>query len=335
MKLFLSNIAKFLSIAVIAIIVLLINYLYLDPFKVIKTYDDYSNSFVAPNRDYVSTEMFKKNYKKYNYNSFIFGSSRTIAYKPESWSNYLPKNSSPFSFDASGESIYGIYTKFKYLDSLGVNIQNALIIICRDHSFASDVNYNSHIAIKHPEISRESIFKFHLTFFKDYLNPKFLFYYYNYILTKEYKPFMADYIENRVITYDTITNETNIIDQEYELRQDPLAYYAKRKDNFYERKRETSDTIERVNKKKYLMLKYIKQILEKSNSNYKVVVSPLYEQTKLNSIDKIKLDQLFGRNLYDFSGKNAFTDSITNYYESSHYRPSVGDSILKIMYTKI
>ena len=36
--------------------------------------------------------------------------------------------------------------------------------------------------------------------------------------------------------------------------------------------------------------------------------------------------------VYDFSGKNAITDNKFNYYEISHYRYAVGDSILSKIY---
>ena len=80
------------------------------------------------------------------------------------------------------------------------------------------------------------------------------------------------------------------------------------------------------------MLKEIKRLLLKNKTKFKVVLSPLYEQTKFNPHDLQILKYVFGKNLYDFTGKNRFTDKITNYYESSHFRPSVGDSIMKIIY---
>ncbi len=80
------------------------------------------------------------------------------------------------------------------------------------------------------------------------------------------------------------------------------------------------------------MLKEIKRILKKNNTNYKVVLTPLYEQIKYNPTDLIFLKNLFGSNLYDFSGKNSYTENQTNYYESSHFKPVIGDSILAIIY---
>lgn len=332
MKQFITKLAYFSLIGIIPILSLFSSYLYFDPFKVLRHYDDYSYPYVIPNRDYISTDMFINNHKKNNYNSFIFGSSRTLAFRPKSWSKFLSVKDNPFMFDASGESIYGIYTKLKYLDSTNVEIKNALIILCRDCSFSQAENHKGHLFVKHPATSGEDNISFQFDFFKAYLSPKFLFNFYSFKILGNYKPFMSGYIENRKITFDTLTNEINIIDQETEIVQNPTEYYAKRKELFYVRISEKTDSIQRINKKQLFMLKEVKRILEKNNTNYKVVLSPLYEQIKFNNSDLLLLENEFGNNLYDFSGKNSFTDNKTNYYETSHFRPNVGDSILKIIY---
>lgn len=332
MKQFLARVTYFSLIGISPILILLCTYFYFDPFKVIRHYNDYSYSNVILNRDYISTTMFIKNNKRNMYNSFIFGSSRTVAFRSSSWQKYLNVNDKPFMFDASGESIYGIYKKIKFLDSINVEIKNALIILCRDVSFYNSKNHSGHLFIKHPEISGENHFYFHNEFFKAYITPKFLFNFYCYKIIGEYEPFMADYIENRKITYDTITNEINIVDQEIEISQNPEEYYRKRKKIFYKRYGEQADTNPMINNSQLIMLHEIKRILEKNKTKYKVVISPLYEQKKFSNYDLSVLGKVFGDNLYDFSGKNNFTETITNYYEVSHYRPIVGDSLLQIIY---
>jgi len=332
MKQFITRLIYFSLIAIVPLIVIFSIYCYYDPFKVLWHYNDYSCPYVTPNRDYISTSMFINNYKKYKYNSFVFGSSRTLAFSPNSWCKYLSANDSPFMFDASGESIYGIYTKLKYLDSTKVEIKNALIILCRDATFSHAENHKGHLFIKHPATSKENNLVFQIEIFKAFLIPKFLFNFICYNILGTYKPFMADYIETRKISYDTLTNEMKIIDQETELIRNPTEYYTKRKSLFYERMGEKTDSIERIARKHLFMLKEVKRILEKNKTNYKVVISPLYEQIKFNPSDLLVLKSEFGNNLYDFSGKNSFTDNKENYYETSHFRPCVGDSIFKIIY---
>ncbi|GHT45569.1 hypothetical protein AGMMS49965_22600 [Bacteroidia bacterium] len=310
-----------------------IDYCYLDPFKVLYKYSNYNEIHgLVKNRDYVSTEMFMNNYKKQGYNSFIFGSSRTVAFKPSSWQQYLLPTDSPFLFDASGESIYGIYVKMKYLDSMHVTIDNALIILCRDASFQYSNDHEGHLFMKHPVLTGKNKFDFQLMFFGVYLNPMLLLSYHDYKLTKKFKPYMSGYMENREIVSDTITNWQYIISQENEILNAPEKYYEERKDLFYEREHEQTDTRQRINSEYIGLLKEIKQILEKHQTNYKIVLSPLYDQMKFHPKDMDILTNLFGNHLYDFSGKNSFTDNKTNYYETSHFRPLLGDSILMQIY---
>jgi hypothetical protein len=334
MKTFLKNLIQFLSIGLIPIIVFLISYLYFDPFHILKEYKDYSNPIVTPNRDFVSTTIYIKNHSQYNYNSFIFGSSRTLAFKPTSWQKYLSNSDSPFMFDASCESIYGIYKKLKFLESNKTKIDNALLIICRDHSFENSENHEGFLFIKHPATSNESKFTFHKVFFKAYLNPKFLYHFYKYKIDGSYHPSMEGVLENRKITFDSISNRMYIEGQEESIIQNPEKYYAQKKLFFYKQNGETTDTVQKIVGKHIFMLKKIKQILDKNQTKYKVILSPLYEQVKFHPSDLSFLKKQFGENLYDFSGKNSFTESKYNYYESSHYKTKIGDSIFKIIYKK-
>jgi hypothetical protein len=83
------------------------------------------------------------------------------------------------------------------------------------------------------------------------------------------------------------------------------------------------------------MLSNIKSIANKHHTQLKVVISPLYDQKKLNTDDLKFLQQVFGNsNVFDFSGINSITNDYRNYYENSHYRPSVTKEILKVVYAK-
>ncbi len=315
----------------IPLLILLAGYIYFDPFKVLGHYSSYSNPTVTPNRDYISTEMFIRNNPAYHYNSFVFGSSRTLAFKPAEWIQYLPADARPFMFDAFGENVYGIYTKLRYLDSMQVPVKNAIILLCRNISFKKRPSSRLHLFIKDPRTSDETKTSFHLTFFKAYLNPIFLYQFYAYKLFGR-KPFIPGYIEDRRMDFDTITNAMSFNNLEKEAAENPAVYYGRQQKEFYKRSGETTSAMQQITGDQLIWLKGIKQILEKQHSNYKIVLSPLYEQVKFNDADMLLLRQLFGNNVYDFSGKNQFTDAITNYYESRHFRPKVGDAILKIIY---
>ena len=70
-----------------------------------------------------------------------------------------------------------------------------------------------------------------------------------------------------------------------------------------------------------------------NKTNYRIIISPLYNQIKLNNQDLDYLKQLFGKdNVFDFSGINKFTKDYNNYYESSHYRPHIAREIMQLIY---
>jgi hypothetical protein len=255
-----------------------------------------------------------------------------MAYKVNSWKKYLPESAKPFVFDASSESIKGIYYKIEYINSLHCRIDNALVILDRGGSFGSTTNFKDHLYIRHPTTSGQSEFSFQLTFLKAYFNPEFLFDFYDYVITKKYKPFMKGYIENKKITMDPITNQLTHVDMENEIKNDPQDYYANKKKVFYDRKADQVDPMQRITPSERDMLISIKNIFINDKTKYKIVISPLFEQIKFNPKDLSILKNIFGDEVYDFSGKNYFTDSKFNYFEQSHYRPVVGDSILHLIY---
>jgi len=328
----------FLKLVLLSLPILILIGLFfvLDPFRIVYTYGDYSgNMYISLNREYVSSKMYFKNIKKYNYNSFILGSSRTLAFHSKSWRKFLSPDASPFVFDASGETLSGIYEKVSYIDKTAADFNNCLLIICTDHTFGVEADQNSHIFIKHPTIAGTSWFNFYVVFIKDYLNFLFLKNYFQFLFTHKYGPSMKGYIDYRIIRYDTVANDQYIIDRENEIKQDSTNYYEKRKDIFYTRDSIISPAIPQISESHVQMLKEIKSIFVKHHTNYKIIIGPLYNQVPLNSADLLILQNIFGKdNVFNFSGKNKFTVNTGNYYEDSHYRPSVGDSIMSIIYKK-
>lgn len=325
---------KILLISFIPIL-LLIGYIFFDPFKVIHQYDNYTSlemPCTEPNRDNMSVRKFVENYPKYNYNSFVFGSSRTLAFSPKSWKKHLKNTDSPYMFDASCETLYGIYTKIKYLDSLHIPLNNVLIILCRDFTFADHYNKMQPLFIKNPLITGGSYYDFHSVCFKGYLNPKFLYSYYMAKLIKEYKPYMVGFLFDKRIIYDPIDNQMKLVDLENAIIQDSDKYYNEHPIKSVDQ--ESIDEFNHIGKLHFRMLYEIKQIFEKNKSNYKVILPPLYDKVKYTKFDYDLMSDLFGNHLYDFSGKNEITVNKLNYYEMSHFRPHVGDSIFNIIYKK-
>ena len=119
------------------------------------------------------------------------------------------------------------------------------------------------------------------------------------------------------------------------LAKDSAGYYVYKKEVFYDRPElaETSAPVIGETQKK--MLQEIKSIFGKNKTRFKLVVSPLYEQKKINGEDIKDLKNIFGENaIYDYSGKNEITATKTNYYESSHFKPYIAGKIMVDIYTK-
>ena len=308
-------------------------YLHFDPFKVVKKYTTYSYTPVSPNRDFISTEIFLENRQQFKYNSFIFGSSRAISFSPASWLKHLDNAAVPFVFDASGESLFGINTKLKFLEKEGTDIKNVLILFCRG-AFLNYKNYDDHLIIKHPKVSGESCAKFHFVFFKAYFNLRFLLGYYSFLITENHNPFTQGIIQHEGVSIDYNTNQIKLDVLEKQLINDPIEYYESRSNIFYKRNGEKIDSKQEIDNNSLKMLMEIKEILERNNSNFKIILSPIYDQVKFSVKDKELLLGIFGDNLYDFTGKNFITESDTNWYETDHFRPFIADSIMNIIYSE-
>jgi len=310
-------------------------YIYLDPFKVVKEYDNYSDSLFIVNKDYVCTETFLKNYNRYHYNSFIFGSSRTMGFNPEVWAVALRKQGqkdvNPLTFDAFEENIVGIYNKLLLVKER-VKIKNVLIILCRDKSFDSRKPDQGLIIFKHPQTSTNTYLDMHLFYFRNFINPDFFRRYMEYKLFGLYKPYMRGFFSEKKININPQTNFLEFETNENWYGKDSLEFLAIMKAEFEKRSKVKIDSISRIKAEHKIILNNIARLLKSDNIQYKIVLSPLFEQQNWNLNDLKFLKNTFGSNLYDYSGINEFTNNKLNYYESSHFRPVVGDKILKQIY---
>ena len=289
-----------------------------------------------PNRDFVSTTMFDRNQNKLHYNAFIFGSSRTVGYKTTTWNKYLPASAKPFVFDAFVESIFGIYTKVSYVDKSGADLKYCLVIIDPDCTFFRETGeqHKGHMHMKHPKVAGTSWFNFYATSLKDYFDFNFLKSYLTFEVSKKYSSSMEGYILDESIKYDTVTNDVWRVQREQEILKNKKKYYVDKKDVFYDRDSLLKFTDPKISSTQKEMLRQMKKIFVKHNTQFKIIISPLYDQKKLNIADLKILQNIFGsETVNDFSGINNITSSKEYYYESSHYRPVAGDTILNIIYS--
>lgn len=314
-------------------------YFYLDPFKVVKHYDSYYRTgpnYITLNKDYVSTENWINHHEKYNYDSYIFGNSRSMFYEIATWKKYIGTDScSCYHFDASGESLYGVARKFSFLAEQKAKIKNALIILDQGLLNKAD-NSAGHLFIKDPRLSGESNLGFQIDMMKDFFDFDFLRALLDFKISGKIKDYMKKQylLDERPFQYDNVTNEVRLAYYDEMISKDPAEYYEPRDYIFVPRDTTVQIVGEPVIKSPQMqLLDTIRRILQENQADCKVVVSPLYDQKKINPADLQILRSVFGaKNVFDFSGINSITRNKYNYYEISHYRPHVADHIMNIVY---
>lgn len=321
------------------VVLILSFYMATDPFKVLYHYDTYfdfasgNKPYVGLDKDYISTETFLNNYPKYRYDSFIFGSSRSRFYYVKDWQKHISSKKC-FHFDAAAESLYGIHAKINYLNQKKIPIKNVLIILDSDLLAVTD-NSQGHLFLKHPQLSGQNWLLFQMEFIKAFFNRGFLTEYINFRLSNKIKKSIMDggYLDNTPVEYDLAANEVYLNYYENKIKKNPSDYYLDGKARFYKRSNVFSSYAPTIEDSQKRLLEEIYEILSNSKIDYRIVISPLYNQIKFNVEDFNYLSELFGsKNVYDFSGNNNITTNIMNYYDWSHYRPHVAKYILDVIY---
>lgn len=143
-----------------------------------------------------------------------------------------------------------------------------------------------------------------------------------------------------IILNEKYPNSTNIVNcdiwygHDQDIKIDSLGYYNRllNKGIFYDRSKINYSKCH-ISELEILQLNSIKKIFSRNNTNYKIIISPNYDQIPLEKEQIELLGEIFGkRNVYNFSGKNRLTEEIGNYYEASHFRPNVANEIFENIY---
>ncbi len=333
MKKFILKLSLYLS----PLLLVLAVYALKDPFKVIYHYDTFykpdDSDYFSLCSDYVSTETLIRNYPKYQYDSYIFGGSRSGVYPAQEWAR-LVNSARCFHYSAEYESLYGVEKKFELIRKRKYALKNALLVI-DDDLLRDTANGNGYLRMKHPLLSGQSTYKFQTEFIKDFFDKEFLPAYLGLAFSKNKREYADKHSVMKFLKfhYDDRTNEFFRFDLEQQIASDSAQYYTNLKNVFYQR-----DSIQHYGKqvigsRQKELLASIKQILAENNTAYKIVISPLYDQMKIDTNDLHILWQIFGKqNVFDFSGINAITQDLHNYYEISHYRPLVASEIMDSVY---
>ena len=286
---------------------------------------------IPSNRDVQSSRQFIKNRSKYNYDSFVFGSSLSMAYLTRDWEQYIGI-AHPFHYDANAETLYGVLSKLAYLDKIGVPLKNVLIISDPD-LYKQTSNSDRFLFVKDYKITGDSPITFHEIFFKAFMSDGFFISYFDYLLFKTYRPYMKGHIITAKDSIDQISNDFYRLQIQQQITSDSISFYKSKMNLFYKRGPDTIYYPQIIQAEQLKMLQEIKNILKKNNTNYKIILSPLYSQAYVNKADIFILNTVFGKsNVFDFSGKNQYTNDPGNYYDAVHYKVYIARQILEKTY---
>lgn len=324
---------KYCILYCIPFIVFILFYIWADPFKVIKSYDTFycDSDFVMTNRDYGSTITYKKQNARYNYDSFIIGNSRSLFYETDIWEKYLPEKSCCFHFDESGGSVKGVHDKVVYIDKSEGMLKNVLLVLDCDLLSRLNMEGGSFLTVYY-----DDFLNFHKQHFIAFLDFKFLKAFIDYKLFRKYRPYMAGVLLNpdNSDKYISKTNEVRKMKAEEDIVKGTF-YNDDMIKFFHDYQKPESFSSQLLDAPKISYLKEVRDVFRKHHTSYKIVISPIYNQVKLNRKTLSILYQIFGKeNVYDFSGESKWTKDYHNYYEFSHYRPHVAAEIMDIIYSQ-
>lgn len=311
-------------------------YVVLDPFRVIRPLrNDGSPIWIVRNKGSYSTSVYLDQLGARPHDSFIFGSSRTLAFRAADWEQHLPAGSTILLFDGHGESLYGIHAKLELIHRSGGPLRNALVLICPGKTFKPLKDANTHLHIAHPSVSGLGWFRYHSAFLQAWGADQFFIKYLDLKLFGTYRSYMEGVIRKRgEVDFSPGTAE-RIMPIEAEITADPNGFYA-RNDSIFRRTDSTSirHAPRSIDLDHEAALRRMRSIFNAHGSDYHIVISPLYDQLSLDRTDLTLLKEIFGsERVHDHSGVNAITLDRRNYIEASHYRFHVGRKIMQEIYS--
>lgn len=306
-------------------------YIYMDPFQVVFKYKEYYNTNGPfDNIDYVATEIYERNFGESKYDSFIFGSSRSQAFKAKKWETYI--KGKPFHFGVMGEGIWGINKKIHYLHQRGIRVKNAIVLL--DRSCLGEIKNPSGILfIKHPHTSEEGWESFHLAFVKAFLQDFFFIKYIRYKYFGIEPPAESGVVDRRKMGYDAHYNDVYYEWHDEAIKKDSVAFFNHLSEIISCSKKDTAYDVEYINNKNYYLIEEIADMFKQDNTNVKVILGPFHDRIFFNRSDLKKLQDLFGKeNVFDYTGINEFTAHVYNFYDAPHFRPRVANAIMDSIY---
>jgi len=329
MKRYFKNLLLYGIVPILFMVIIGLLYVNRDPYLDLRDYPNYSWRYRFQTLGDLSTKKLLHN--KQPYNSFILGSSRGSSI----YACYLQqkiKNSHFYLYNNWNETIGGIYAKLHLLDSLGYAINNVLIYIDADETFADDGDCKIY---DHYLLSHSSKFDYYCDHFKYFLSQ---------LNINKFKVLlgMPNELDVNWLS-DPITNDTKHTCSDSVIKSYANSYITdsykhvvdslSEKGFYYTRSSTQQYHSNQISQHELDILQQIKAMLQKHHTKYYIVNTPLYDQLKLSVADAVLLQQLFSNHYYDFSGINNITNNKYNYPDRLHFKEYISkiiiDSVVK------
>jgi len=225
-----------------------------------------------------------------------------------------------------------IYKKLQALEREHADLKNVLMILDKT-SLAKTCLLTGSGHILPPDISGQNPVSAQLEFLQTFISPDILFPYLTYKLSGRINPSLKSFnpygrIRNP-INNDAINPREKMIEKEGE------QYWTNRKKEFPERSGKKTIARQVIHDAQKKLLLDIADVFRKHSTSVKIVIGPDYQQENIHPQDVMILKSIFGeQNVFDFTGINEYTADYHYFYEKGHYRPLLGDKLLKRIYNR-
>ena len=325
---------RIVILLLVPVLLLAAVYFMTDPYKTLRPFS--LTYFDDTNRDYLSSELFVKNYPDFQYNSYVFGSSRGGGINTYQWLKYLPEGSSQFLFQAWGETITGIDQKISYIDEHGYPLDNVLILVDIPLSFSKPQLPTLAMSIKNPRFSHQPRWVFQTILFYDFIQKP-----------SEWLRAVRKWRRSSPpsVTFDPISNDWEKGNKNLDLSSPPkkdnmrsLSGKARTvflKDYVYNPYVALPESKSVINGPMTEIMNHIKSIFDRNETNYRIVVTPAYgyQYPAITEEDMRILQTVFGEEyVYDYSGRRDITLDYENFSDPNHFGLNIGWQILEEVY---
>jgi len=291
-------------------ILITFNYL-IDPFNIFHT--NFLKHQFQMNERFIKVEFLEKHHN--DFNGYLFGSSRIGTTHPSSVEKYIPQ-SKLYNFTLSSANLYDYLIHLRYFIKNHYPMKILYLQIDIDNMMYYGQNSSDYLSKTHPYILNQSLPLYYL----EYLSGFFPFNTQGKIANNlNYKEGVSYHLNNGTWSVNSkeielSTNCQNYVESvdEFHTKHNPALKYIKVKENITALK-EIVDLCKKNHIKLYLFT-------TPHNQN---MMDTFYKNDYLNYLKSIANITDF----YDFSGYNSITTNNCNYYEISHYRPSIGKLI--------